>query len=98
MFLLFTESSHLIPKVTYTGNGPLVFISEPLTIDFIKTVCSDLLSDWIRFSKALGISHARVQAIKQQHCNVVSEKVVMDVIVSWIKTRAVSQDKVRKCR
>jgi len=60
----------------------------------VKTLCNDLLSDWIQFSKALGISHARLQAIKQQHRNVVSEKVVMDVIVNWLKTRTISQDKV----
>lgn len=69
-------------------------LKDPLTIDFVKTLCSDLLPDWTRFAKALGISHARVQAVKQHHRNVVSEKVVMDVIVGWLKTRTISQDKV----
>ncbi|XP_045200030.2 uncharacterized protein LOC123554156 [Mercenaria mercenaria] len=97
---LTAEFPLLLPK--YLKSTPVIInkapvslrFHEPLTVDFIRTICSELVNEWTQFAKALGISHARVQAIKQQHRNQVSDKVLMDVIINWMKTQRISQDKV----
>ncbi|WAR31228.1 hypothetical protein MAR_033770 [Mya arenaria] len=67
---------------------------NPLTVDFVRLLCTELVGEWSRFARALGVSNARIQAIKQQHHNAVNEHVILDVIISWMKTRPLAQDKV----
>ncbi|KAL4219226.1 hypothetical protein ACF0H5_021808 [Mactra antiquata] len=67
---------------------------EPLTLDFVRAMCTELSKDWWVFAKALGMGHARVQALKQHHKNQSSDTAVMDVIINWMKIQTISQDKV----
>ena len=72
----------------------LPIISEPLTPDFVRLLCRELRNDWERFAKELRISRARIQSIKQQNKNSIPERILMDILASWIKRQPKSNDKV----
>ena len=72
----------------------LPIILEPLTQDFVRVLCRELRNDWERFAKELRISRARIQSIKQQNKNSIPERILMDILASWIKRQPKSNDKV----
>ena len=78
-----------VPWCTY-----LFMFEEPLTVDFVQQICKELIKDWDTFAFALGISNARIQAIKQHNRNQISERVLMDIIVCWMKQQPMARDKV----
>ena len=72
----------------------LPIILEPLTQDFVRVLCRELRNDWERFAKELRISRARIQSIKQKNKNSIPERILMDILASWIKRQPKSNDKV----
>ena len=72
----------------------LCLISEPLTPDFMRLLCRDLRNDWERFAKELHIGRARIQSIKQQNKTTIPEKIIMDILASWMKRQPKVSDKV----
>ena len=69
-------------------------VSEPLTPDFVRLLCRELRNDWERFAKELRISQARIQSIKQQNKNTIPERILMDILASWLKRQPKADDKV----